>query len=467
MKFRWKLTLSMLCLLSLVFSIGASALISLSFESALAREEKSAQASYRMLLSTLQVADEMGAWRSNRQLSSLLGQLTPQGGSGWAALRLTDAEGSELYAQGDAAAYFLQDAGTPDATHNTAAFFQDAAGRHYLQITGCFSVADKTNTLTMAYDISSLYEARSRQQKAYYGVFAVLLVCGVLIYLVSVYLTRPLAQLSRATVAIAGGDLACRANIRPGDEIGAVGADFDAMAAQMERYVAQLQDAMERQEQFIGSFTHELKTPMTAIIGYADLMREQALTPAEQQDAANYIFSEARRLERLSLKLLDILVAEHTEPALTAVSPAELLSDVAGHLRPSLAAQKIELTEECEPGLCRLDPDLVRSLLINLIDNARKAMPEGGCIALGGVLTDEGCRLTVRDTGCGIPESAVQHLTEAFYRVDKSRSRAQGGAGLGLTLCARIAALHGGTLQFESRPGEGTCVTAELKGGRA
>ena len=71
------------------------------------------------------------------------------------------------------------------------------------------------------------------------------------------------------------------------------------------------------------------------------------------------------------------------------------------------------------------------------------------------------------DTGCGIPPSAVQHLTEAFYRVDKSRSRAQGGAGLGLTLCARIAALHGGTLQFESEPDKGTRVIAELKGGRA
>ncbi len=467
MKFRWKLTLSMLCLLSLIFSVGASALISLSFESALAREQRAAQDSYRMLLSTLQVADELGAWRSNRQLSNLLGQLSPRGSSGWAALVLTDENGGEIYRQGEAAAHFRETASADDS-HNITAYFLDGTGRHYLQISGCITVADKRNTLTMAYDISSIYEARARLQSAYYIVFAVMLVvCGALIYLVALYLTRPLGQLSRATLAIAAGDFSSRANLRQGDEIGAVGADFDAMAARMEQYVQQLQDAMERQEQFIGSFTHELKTPMTAIIGYADLLREQALTPAEQQDAANYIFSEARRLERLSLKLLDILVAEHTEPTLTPNAPAALLSDVTEHLSPSLAAAGITLSQTCEDGLCLMDPDLVRSLLINLIDNARKAMPQGGAIALSGVMTPDGCRLTVADTGCGIPPSAVQHLTEAFYRVDKSRSRAQGGAGLGLTLCARIAALHGGTLQFESEPDKGTRVIAELKGGRA
>lgn len=87
-------------------------------------------------------------------------------------------------------------------------------------------------------------------------------------------------------------------------------------------------------------------------------------------------------------------------------------------------------------------------------------------MTLSGHLTEMGCILTVADTGCGIPAEALAHLTEAFYRVDKARSRAQGGAGLGLTLCARIAELHGGSLRFESVPGQGTRVIAELRGGR-
>jgi signal transduction histidine kinase len=468
MKFRWKLALSMVCLLAVLYGAGGSALLSLSFESALAREQRSAKGAYRQLLSTVALTEELGAWRSNRRLSDLLAELSPQNGTAWAALTLTDESGAVLYTQGDAAADFVADVAPADGAHGTCAYFSDAAGRRYLQLTGCFSVGAQRNTLAIAWDITHLYAERRQLLTAYWAIFAgMIALCALLAYLISRYLTRPLERLSTATQALAAGDLSYRTGLRPGDEIGAVGADFDAMAAQLERTVHALQAAMDRQEQFIGSFTHELKTPMTAIIGYADLLREQALTPAEQQDAANYIYSEARRLERLSLRLLDILVAEHAQPALSAMPPAALLEDLAQHLAPGLAAQHVALHESCGEGVCLLEPDLVRSLLMNLIDNARKAMPAGGEITLTGELTPEGCILTVADTGTGIPPEALAHLTEAFYRVDKSRSRAQGGAGLGLTLCARIAALHGGSLRFESEPGRGTRAIAELKGGRA
>ena len=113
-----------------------------------------------------------------------------------------------------------------------------------------------------------------------------------------------------------------------------------------------------------------------------------------------------------------------------------------------------------------LDPDLFRSLVLNLVDNAGKALGSRGHIRVTVRMTGEGCRFCVEDDGPGIPGEAREHLTEAFYRVDKSRSRKQGGAGLGLTLCEKIVKLHGGELSFESEEGRGTKVTAELKGGR-
>ena len=113
-----------------------------------------------------------------------------------------------------------------------------------------------------------------------------------------------------------------------------------------------------------------------------------------------------------------------------------------------------------------LDPDLFRSLVLNLVDNAGKALGSRGHIRVTVRMTGEGCRLCVEDDGPGIPGEARKHLTEAFYRVDKSRSRKQGGAGLGLTLCEKIVKLHNGELSFESEEGRGTKVTAELKGGR-
>ena len=216
----------------------------------------------------------------------------------------------------------------------------------------------------------------------------------------------------------------------------------------------------------MSSFTHELKTPMTSVIGYADLLRSQELSEEERCDAANYIFMEGKRLERLSLKLMEIYVAKEGNIRLSLQAPGAIAEDVAAHLRPIYRDRNISLETRCERGTCRLEPDLFRSLLVNLIDNAGKAIREEGHIFVAVHMTKDGCVLLVEDDGPGIPEEAKVHLTEAFYRVDKSRSRKQGGAGLRLTLCANIAELHGGALGFENREGGGTRVRVELRGGR-
>ena len=140
---------------------------------------------------------------------------------------------------------------------------------------------------------------------------------------------------------------------------------------------------------------------------------------------------------------------------------------MAEHLKTVYVRQNIQIQYRCAEGVCLLEPDLVKTLLVNLLDNARKALDAGGNIYVLQEMLPDGCRIRVLDNGRGIPPEALSHLTEAFYRVDKSRSRAQGGAGLGLSLCNEIVHLHGGTMQFESRVGNGTVVTVELKGGRA
>lgn len=215
----------------------------------------------------------------------------------------------------------------------------------------------------------------------------------------------------------------------------------------------------------MGSFAHELKTPMTAIIGYADLLRTQSLAQDEAMDAANYIFSEGKRLEALSLKLLDLLYMNSGALPLQCCDTAQLIGSVVRHLRPVYLEAGVDLRHRCDPGSCYLEPDLIRSLLINLLDNARKALDQGGNIYVVSDWQGEDLRIRILDNGRGMPPEALQHLTEAFYRVDKSRSRAQGGAGLGLTLCQRIVQLHRGRMEFTSREGNGTCVTVMIKGG--
>lgn len=115
------------------------------------------------------------------------------------------------------------------------------------------------------------------------------------------------------------------------------------------------------------------------------------------------------------MKLLDLQVGKHAQIQLEPASPADLLAELQAHFAPVLAQSNIYFTAICEPGLCNMEQDLVKSLCINLIDNARKAMPKGGSIMVTGHMTSTGCMISVQDTGQGIPPEALAHLTEAFY----------------------------------------------------
>ena len=337
----------------------------------------------------------------------------------------------------------------------------------YLQISGALQVGEEVAYLDILYDVSSIYKEREELVHIYYEIFALLVViCGIVSYSNSFLMTRPLTKLARTSKLIAAGSLSSRSKVKTNDEIGQLSKEFDCMADQLEKNINDLKETMESQNQFIGNFTHELKTPMTSIIGYADLIRTQSLDEQEQIEAINYIYSEGKRLERLSLKLLDIFVTDNAEINLTVASPKKIVESVISNLQNNYLKKGISLSCKCEEGTCMLEPDLVRSLVINLIDNGRKAMTNGGHIYVQTTMTDKGCIIQVKDDGRGMPKDAIAHITEAFYRVDKSRSRQQGGAGLGLALCENIIKLHNGNINFKSKENVGTIVNVELKGGR-
>ena len=140
------------------------------------------------------------------------------------------------------------------------------------------------------------------------------------------------------------------------------------------------------------------------------------------------------------------------------------LSEVERALAPNMKNKGIRLVCKAEQKRVALEPDLVKSVLYNLVDNASKAMDDGGIIAVRATAISGGCQFQVVDNGRGMEKAELAKITEAFYRVDKARSRSQGGAGLGLSLCKQIAELHSGNISFASEPGKGTCVTVTLYG---
>lgn len=442
MKFRTKLMLCMIWLLALLYGIGGSLMIASSFSDSLAQEKDRARQSCRMLLSTLSISD------SYRDVIDTLYLLDSRE---WVGLQVYSND-ALLYTSGETV--MLDE---PDSllVHNRRITISCEAGSGLTDL-----------NLTVTYDISPIYARRDSQLQVYRGSFlAVVLLSILLSAVLSHWMTAPLRNLTRASRELAAGNLGKRVPVKARDEIGNLSAEFNAMADQLEQNLNDMKAAMERQEEFMGSFAHELKTPMTSIIGYADLLRSQELPEADRREAANYIFSEGKRLESLSLKLLELLVMEQDSLQFQVVNPRLLTEEIAKEFCPLLRREKITLTCRGQDGVCLLEPDLFKSLVYNLMDNARKAMDGGGKIIIAtDVLPDGTCRLRIVDSGRGMPSEALQRITEAFYRVDKSRSRAQGGAGLGLALCQRIVAFHHGTMEFQSREGVGTQVTVLFPG---
>ncbi len=234
--------------------------------------------------------------------------------------------------------------------------------------------------------------------------------------------------------------------------------------AELSAGMANLTEAAERREEFIASFAHELKTPLTAIIGYADMLRSREMTPKNRFTAAGYIFSEGKRLESLSLKLMEIIVSGRQGVERRRFDAPYFIREVAAVTVPSLAADGMTLDMRWEPGEVMIEPDLFKTLMINLIDNARKASRRGQTVELFGKNEPGGYAFYVRDHGRGMKKEDIGRITEPFYMIDKSRSRAQNGAGLGLALCQRIAGLHDTALEFTSEPGKGTTVRVFLRG---
>jgi len=281
------------------------------------------------------------------------------------------------------------------------------------------------------------------------------------LYWLSLRLTRPLGHLAQTADAFGQGELSRRAAAQSGTlELDSLAGSFNRMAARVESQVEELKEEARRRDDFVASFTHELKTPLTSIIGYADLMRSYELEAPRRREYSDYIYKEGSRLESLSLHLLDLLVLGQTGCETQTVSAQSLLRQTQLSLQPLLARHDIRLSIHCQDAPILANPHLIQTCLYNLADNSRKAM-DGPLrqILLQGQPDGEAYRFTVSDTGRGIPPQELDKVTEAFYMVDKSRARRQGGAGLGLALCQKIAQLHGSRLQLQSQPGKGTAVS--------
>lgn len=264
---------------------------------------------------------------------------------------------------------------------------------------------------------------------------------------------NPLKELNETTKRMADNDYGQRVLIRRMDEVGELGESFNKMAEAVEARTKSLEESEHKKTLFMGDLTHELKTPLTAISGYAQTLLNVKITKEEEQEALLYIDEECKRLSRLSGKMMRLLELERDVELELAPTPVKELFEKAERVCQALLKEKhLTLAFEEHGEILSMDVELMTDVLINLIDNAAKASMEDGRIILR---AGERC-IEVEDFGQGIPGEELEKIKEPFYMIDKSRSRKMGGAGLGLALVAMIAKRHGIRIEIDSRLGEGT-----------
>ena len=238
------------------------------------------------------------------------------------------------------------------------------------------------------------------------------------------------------------------------DEITTVSESFNRMADAVESHINAVTAVADERRMLIGALTHEMKTPMTAIIGYAELLERAKLSEKQSEEAVSFIHREAQRLERLTQKMMQLITLTDGEDISLQDISARQLFDMAEETLRTIATQHdatLQFTENGERFAA--DPDLIIGVLTNLVDNSYSAGAKHVTVSA------QERAIMVSDDGCGIPKEIIDKITQPFFRADKSRSRQSGHAGLGLTLAARIAELHHARLFIESEVGTGTTVS--------
>lgn len=320
-----------------------------------------------------------------------------------------------------------------------------------------YAVAEPVNsnlTVILLGDVGDIYALKDtfrRMAFAVAGGASALLILLALI--LAGVLTRPLRKLTEAARAMTTqSNTTVPLPTGQKDEIGTLARAFSEMQGAVEARETRLREESEARQALLEALAHEMRTPLTSLLGNARLL-EQELPQEERKRIADSMAKEIHRLTDMDQQLMKLTAMGHEPPEAERVSVTELLRETAERLQPQ--ADGITIAVEGADSAITGDRELLSLLADNLAANAIHASSTGMMV----ILRAEPNGFTVQDQGIGMSEETLRHACEPFWKADKARTRRQGGAGLGLALCRQIAELHGGSLTFSSSPGQGTAVT--------
>jgi signal transduction histidine kinase len=278
---------------------------------------------------------------------------------------------------------------------------------------------------------------------------------------------RPLEELVDAAGRLAGGDRSARVQVGGLAETAALGAAFNEMADELEREASQRDQLDRLKDEFVLTASHELRSPLTSVQGFAELLMldRDSLTP-KQVETVEIILDNCRHLVRLLNDLLDLARSDAGRlgiaPQPTEVAP--LVEDAVRTMRAQTDGTHQSLAQAIEPDLplVYVEGDRIRQILVNLLTNAHEYSPEGASIEVMARVVGAEVEISVTDNGPGIPEQQLEHIFERFVRGDAGLTQRVGGTGLGLAISKSLVELHGGTIAAESTPGVGSTFSFRL-----
>lgn len=284
-----------------------------------------------------------------------------------------------------------------------------------------------------------------------WGGMIAIVVSMIMTYYFSRRVLSPVRELTQAARQLGGGDFTSRVDVRGKNEISELAATFNSMAVNLEK-------AEELRKNMVADIAHELRTPLSNIKGYLEATRDGVIEASE--DTIRKLDEEATLLARLVNDLQELSLAEAgvLKMQFEEANIGAILSDTADLMQTRTAGKNITLATEIPVNLPLVHMDIHRiiQVLRNLIENAITATPAGGSVTISAEEKDRFIEIGVTDTGEGISAGDLTRIFERFYRVDKSRARATGGSGLGLTIARSLVEAHGGKIRAESEPGKGS-----------
>ncbi|WP_032122367.1 HAMP domain-containing sensor histidine kinase [Clostridium amazonitimonense] len=334
---------------------------------------------------------------------------------------------------------------------------RDIDNNSYIFVTNPININNKIYTFTYVRNISEIYKEKKDQYIFFFNIY--ILVCVifmVFMYFISNYITKPIKKLTEATKRISEGNFSEKVKVNSKDELGSLAENFNLMAEVVDEKINELEKNNIEKQRFINNLTHELKTPLTSIIGYADLLRTTKYNEEIFIDGLNFIYKEGKSLEKLSFKLMDLILLNKEDFKLEKQSIKEITLEVKGLLIPKLNKKNINLVIKGDDFELMMESTLIRVLLSNLIDNAIQASSPNSEVHVS--INKEKYEIEIIDFGIGIPENHLDKIFEPFYIVDKARTRENNGAGLGLSICKGILDIHNGRFKVQSEVTKGTSI---------